>query len=143
MPYYLDFLFIKLIMTQERKVKMDLFLASTILFIFIAVFGWISAFSKFEGTFGTGIFVNFLPNTIIYFFPLVLLVDLFKIFNPAILIFLLVANIFLYSFLISKICFKLFVKTKRYRPFLATYYLTISLLMIMLANIIKFIIINS
>ena len=122
---------------------MDLFLAAAILFIFIAVLGWISMLSKSEGTIGSGIFINFLANSIIYIFPLVLLVDLFKILNPLCLLFLLVINIFTYSFLISIICYKLLIKIKRYKPFLATYCLTISLLLIIFANVIKFIIVNS
>src|ERR1700733_7636736 len=97
-PYYLKISLTKLIMTKEGKVKTDLFLAAAILFIFIAVLGWISMFSKSEGTIGSGIFVNFLANSIIYIFPLVLLVDLFKILNPLCLLFLLVINIFIYSF---------------------------------------------
>lgn len=69
-------------MTLERKIKIDLFVAATIVFIFLAMTGFLSILAKIEGSPGGSKFINVLAD-IIFLFPLIFIVDLLKIENPA------------------------------------------------------------
>jgi hypothetical protein len=119
-------------MTPESKTKVDLFAAGIILFSFLAFISFSAALAKDEGTIGDGAIVNFIADYGLYFFPLLLIGGSIDVFYAGLLIILFGLNILLYSFFVTRLCNKFLVNLKNYKPFLATYYLTIFILLIAL-----------
>lgn len=123
-------------MTTEFKTKLDIFTGTTILFSFIAFIGYIFAFAKSEGTIGNCFISNFVADYTLYLFPAIFLADKFNLFSPILLLALFGLNIMFYSLIIVRVSRNFLKSIKRYKPFLATYYLTISILLTILTHIV-------
>jgi hypothetical protein len=124
-------------MTQESKSKLDILVAATILFSFVALAAFFAAFSKSEGTIGEGAIANFIADYALYIYPLYFIASSITFFHSASLLLVFGLNIVLYALLattLSKILKKLF---KKYKPFLATYYVTLFILFIAFAWLIN------
>jgi|GEM_PF-2267152 len=118
-------------MTKNSKTKLDVFAAAMILFSFIAFISFFAAVAKSEGTIGKGALANFIADYGLYMFPLYFIAGSINLFL------LLGLNIALYSFLAATLSQLITIRFKRYKPFLATYYLTFSILLIALACLIN------
>jgi len=127
-------------MSPESKTKVDVFAAGIILFSFLAFISFSAALAKDEGTIGDGAIINFIADYGLYFFPLLLVGGLIDFFYAGLLIILFGLNILLYSFFVTRLCNKFLVNLKNYKPFLATYYSTIFILLIALTYFINLII---
>ncbi|MVN23499.1 hypothetical protein [Mucilaginibacter arboris] len=117
-------------MTLQKKIKSDLFVSALIFWCFISVVGYLFAFSKSEGTIGNGTIFNLIADYTLYAFPLIFLSDFLKLTNFVGLFVLLGTNILIYSFISTALFSSLVVKFKNYKPFLATYYSAMAVLIV-------------
>lgn len=127
-------------MSPESKTKADIFATGTMLFSFFAFLSFFAAFAKDEGTIRNGLIINFIADYGLDFFPLLLIGRSIDFSYPGLLIILFGLNILLYSFFVTRLCNKFLADFKNYKPFLATYYSTIFILLIALTHFINLII---
>jgi len=127
-------------MTVKSKAKTDIFFATLILsaFVFTVCFGF--AFGQDEGTLGHGLIENFMADNVFYFFPLLLLEEPLKTHSFAALLTLTGLNLLFYSLIAALLLTNPLVTIKSYKPFNATYYLTMTILLTILAKVIYLII---
>jgi hypothetical protein len=125
----------------QQKTKTDLFLASTTFWCFIAFLGLITLIARGEGTLPENSTMHFFADHIRYIFPLLFFGSASDVVSFLISTFLVISNIFCYSYMLMMGFYKPLSTSNRYRPFNATYYTIVailfSLIIVVLANIIK------
>ena len=127
-------------LTVKSKAKIDVFFATFILSAFVFAICFVFALAKNEGTLGAGVIENFIADNISYFFPFLLLEESLKTHSLAALMTLTGLNLFLYSLIAALLLTNPLVTIKSYKPFNATYYLTMTILLTILAKVIYLII---
>ena len=127
-------------MTIRSKAKIDVFFATIILSAFVFGVCFVFAISKDEGRLGHGAIKNFIADNVFYFFPLLLLRTKFETHYLSAFLTLIVLNLFLYSLIASLLLTNRLVTIKSYKPFNVTYYLTMVILLIILAEVLYLII---
>ncbi len=117
-------------MNLQWKIKIDLFLASFLLFSFFAFSSFFIAFAKSEGNLGNNLFTNFLADYSLYLFPFYFFVIGLEL-NSWLLIFIaFLLNVVIYAFLFSILLYGFFKKKGSHKPFLLSYYVTLLILLI-------------
>ena len=108
-------------MIKEKKRKVDLFLASLMLISFFALNCILLVVGKGEADIGNGLIANFLADHTEYIFPFVLLTDFKVLDRPIFLLLFFLSNILVYATIMA-ILFDKIINFSWYKPFLATYW---------------------
>ena len=104
-------------MSYKNKIKVDLFVATLLLFSFFAVLGFFLIFAKNEGNFDHNKILFFVAENISYLFPIVFLGSTFLKFSLLFLIILTSLNILLYSTIAVTLFVNKVNRSQRYKPF--------------------------
>ena len=100
-------------MSYKNKIEVDLFVATLLLFSFLAVLGFFLIFAKGEGGFDQNKILFFVADHIAYLFPMALLGKS----SFTLLILLAILNILLYSTMAVTIFTNKLKCSRRYKPF--------------------------
>ena len=123
-------------MTLQNKIKTDVFVCTTIFFMFLAIAGFLLAFGKSEGTLSNGVLVNALEDIIICIFPFAFISKFVDQNNFIVFLLSIILNVVGYSLLAVSLFSKRLLALERYRPFLLTYYITMVILSFLLLSVI-------